>query len=869
MGGDSRSALISPGRPPGSLARVHLLQLLDASASVVPLTLVVAGAGWGKTTLLSTWASTAPTAWMTVDAEHAERDAFWRLAVTALEGAGLKGTAAVSSSQTTHELLSALADAIAALECPIRLVLDEFDHVRDDTVATDIAQLLQRTRDRLSIVIASRSEPAFRLQRLRLNGLVAELRAQELAFTDAESVALLAEHDARLPDAETQLLWQRTEGWPAGLALVALALRGSPVATASQALAEAQHDLDAYWLEEVVSRQAPERLDLLLRTSMLPLVDAELADALTGGSDSVRLLAELAQEGLFVETDKRGTYRCRALLGEVLRAEAARRLGQQLPALHRQAARLLAQRELLFEAISCAIAGEDWEETADLLGQHWLRLGLQVGSPELRLLLDRVPAEVVRQEAELALAAAAMHLEAGEEPPADELLTLGTRITPRLPETRRVRATVTAVAIELYRARGAGDVEQSLQTARTALGDGWEHAVGPDVHALVLASLGATEFWLGDYDAAGTHLEQAAGLAEVRGNDYLLFLAECYAVAVDLGCGRLDDVRRRALAVDELARARGWGDLSHSAMAHLSLGAAHLWAHELEAAEHRIERARHAVEKPRERLPHVAVAQARATLLGIRGEPATALEVLRRAHAAGAPLPRPLEISGAMVEADLRLALGELEPARSLLEALDAPEAAIGLARVELAAGDPRAAAVIIARFRSDERSFLRPYANVEAWLIDAVAHDILGEGDAALRSLERALHCAEPRGFRHPFLRLGTRVRSLLRRQLRFETAHRALVDDLLLAFDAGEPARGAGAGTPAEPLSERELTVLRFLPTMMSNAEIAAEMFVSVNTVKTHLRHVYAKLGTTNRREAVRRARELRLLGPGIRSG
>jgi LuxR family transcriptional regulator, maltose regulon positive regulatory protein len=154
----------------------------------------------------------------------------------------------------------------------------------------------------------------------------------------------------------------------------------------------------------------------------------------------------------------------------------------------------------------------------------------------------------------------------------------------------------------------------------------------------------------------------------------------------------------------------------------------------------------------------------------------------------------------------------------------------------------------------------------VEAWLIDAVAHDVMHDEVRAQHSLERALDYAEPRGFRHPFLRLGIRVRALLRRHLQGETVHRALVEDLLDAFDAGERSRQPPAATLVEPLSDRELTVLRFLPTMMSNAEIAAELFVSVNTVKTHLRRVYAKLGTGNRRDAVRRARELQLLSPSL---
>ena len=382
----------------------------------------------------------------------------------------------------------------------------------------------------------------------------------------------------------------------------------------------------------------------------------------------------------------------------------------------------------------------------------------------------------------------------------------------------------------------------------------------------MLANLGASEFWVGQYDVAAAHLDQAIALAEEHANDYLLFIAQSYAVGVELVGGRLNDVRRHALAVERLAGERGWSEVPHGAIAYMSLAAAHMWAHELDEAERRAEQARRAADAPRDRLPHLAVVQLRAKLLQLRGEASLALELLRRAHATAGPLPRPLELSGRMLEADLRLSLGEPQAARALLDDEDEPEMAISRARIDLAGGDPRAAAATIARFRSDEHSTLRPYANVEAWLLDALAQESLHDEDRALRSLEHALEAAEPHGLRHPFFWLSTRVQALLRKLLAHETLHRALAEELLVALETGQHELTTGSRPLLDPLSDRELAVLRCLPTMMSNAEIAAELYVSVNTVKTHLRHIYAKLGASNRREAVRRARELQLLSPGL---
>jgi LuxR family maltose regulon positive regulatory protein len=221
-----------------------------------------------------------------------------------------------------------------------------------------------------------------------------------------------------------------------------------------------------------------------------------------------------------------------------------------------------------------------------------------------------------------------------------------------------------------------------------------------------------------------------------------------------------------------------------------------------------------------------------------------------------------------MLEAELWLALGEPTRARGRLLELesDAPDAAIGLARLGLAEGDPGRALREVVTFLADERDSLLPFSHVEARVIEAVARHSIRDESGALRALEQALDMAEPRGCPAAILRYGAPVRPLLRRLVASGTRHQALAASLLGVLERSPRSGRAAAAPLLEPLSDRELTVLRFLPTMMSNAEIAAQMYVSVNTVKTHLKHVYRKLDVRDRRGCVTRGRELRLLSPGV---
>ena len=867
--------LVVPPIPPGMVERPRLTERLDQA--VEPLTLVVAPAGSGKTALLSGWAAGRepgpPIAWLALGPEANSRPVFWAEVVAALHRAddGLMGLTPPRSGHL-DAFLPSLAAGLEAMPGPVVLVLDDFHAVDDPKVMRDLDTLLEHAPERLRIVVATRSDPSLRLQRLRIAGRLREIRIADLAFTVPETEQLLERLGLHIRRDDLRLLWDRTEGWVAGLRLAALSLRGHPDSSAFiHGFAGDDRAVSDYLMSEVVSRQSPEVFEFLLRTAIVERVSGPLADALTGSTDGQRRLEWLVQRGALVTPlDDNGVwFEYHPLLRALLRVELTGRMPGAQVELHSRAARWYGERDDVLTALRHSVPGEDWELAADVLGRHWLSLLARGQGAALLEVVDRIPAEVVARHAELALAMAGVLLDAGEDARADAFLVLAHGLARGLPPERAHRFAVSATAADLYRARSRGNLRKALTAARAVLDDPWDRAVVADVRAFILAQLGIAEFWAGNAEAAADHLAAAAGQAAACENDHVLLVAHAYGAAADVRRGNLSSAFARGREALDLAELRGWTGLPQTAMAYVSLAVVHLWWHELEKAEKFADQAEQALVGSGDRLLPTTLALVRARLLLMRGESLRALDGLRGAFAAAPqPVPEFVRVSAALVEAELRLVLGEPERAWMVLAELetDAPDLAVGIAALELAAGHPEAAVESVAAYLDGDRPSLLPFTGIEARVIEAVARDCLNDQEGALLALERALDLAEPRGYADAILHFGTPLKSLLRRRIRQGTGHRAFAGELLTTLEEGQHDDRARGLVLLEPLSERELAVLRFLPTMMSNAEIAAEMFVSVNTVKTHLKHVYRKLDVADRREAVRRGRELHLLSVGL---
>jgi LuxR family maltose regulon positive regulatory protein len=335
---------------------------------------------------------------------------------------------------------------------------------------------------------------------------------------------------------------------------------------------------------------------------------------------------------------------------------------------------------------------------------------------------------------------------------------------------------------------------------------------------------------------------------------------------------RYDFARSSRLAREAITQAerRGWERTWPAGGAYLAVSTAEFLGDRLEASARALASAHEALATARERPLKACMALLRAAILRAHGELEAAVALLSAGveEAGDWPLLPPLRDEFAVREAALREDLGERPVAIRLLQGEngDGPHSlsvAAMLAQLQLGGGEPTAARATLAPWRTQMEEERSP-ASVQAWLVESLALDAEADHDGAAEALERALEHAEPSGLRWTVLTFGRSVRPLLQRQLRRGTAHRALVGDLLGALESVNGHQTPRAKLMIEPLSPRERAVLRFLPTMMSNQEIAAELFVSVNTVKTHLKAIYRKLDVADRREAVRRARMLELLAP-----
>ena len=856
-----------PDGAAGFVPRSRLLDRLDDAISR-PLTLLAAPPGSGKTALLGSWVAAGrapgPVAWLSLDAADGDRRRFWRAVLEALARVGV----GVPPPERVEHFADALVGALARRRRPAVLVLDDFDEVAD-AVHGELALLLRRPPAALRLVIATRADPPLPLGRLRMQDQLAEIRAADLALTPDETRELLAALSVELSDDAALSVWERTEGWVGAVRLAALSLRGHPEPERFvEDFAGDDHAVSDYLLSEVLARQSADTRCFLLRTSIVSVLNGDLADALTGRSDGRRVLAELARTGTpIAPLDTRGEwYRYHSLFAELLRAELRSQRPEQVPELHRRAAEWLARHGDDAGALLHAIDGEAWDLAAHLAGDRWVRLLIQGEIGVLEAMLDRMPRERVLADPELALAVASTLLDRGDAAAGDGELRRAEAAALRVPPARRARFNVSLAAVRLGLARLRGDLEAAVRAGRDLVRGGeLEHgAVEADLRALALVNLGVAELWAGDAGAAGRHLEHAKGAATDAGRDWLVLMAGAHLAVQALVVYDYPRVARQANEAIALAQRRGWERTWPAGAAYAALGGAQFLWDRLADAAISLERAQEALAGTRERPLRAALAIIRAGVLGVRGEPETALAVLGAGEEQLGDWPAPPELREqfAVLEALLRAEVGDPGRAREVLESGDPSlERGVALASLALGGGDPAAAMAALAPWREQLEREATP-TSVQGWVFEALALEALGDRDGADEALARALEGAEPGGLRRPLMSVGRTLEPLLRRQLDRGTAHRALVDEQIAAL-------GSSAGRPRSPfvveaLSPRELAVLRYLPTMMSNEEIAAELYVSVNTVKTHLKAIYRKLDVPGRREAIRRARMLELLAP-----
>jgi LuxR family maltose regulon positive regulatory protein len=814
----ARSAV--PPLPAATIERPRLDAALDAAREGA-FTLVGAPPGWGKTVLVAGWAAERGAAWLALGARHCEPRRLWGDVLAALERADVPIDGLTSPRNgLDDDFPLRLADALAQTAVRPTLVLDDLEQLRGPGLAS-LGQLIALGGGALHVVAATRSDPELPLERLRLAGRLGELRAADLAFTLEEAVELLGQLGLELGPDQVKRLLGRTEGWAAGLRLAGLSLVGESDRDAFIAeFAGDDRTVADYLTGEVLAGQPPAVRELLLRTSVADRICGDLADALTGGTGGALVLEQLERSGAFVTAlDRHRTwFRYHGLFAELLRVRLRIERPGLEPELHARAAEWLAAAGLGREAIPHALAAG---AAPELLAEHWLELLLDGQSPKAVIAVAGSPGT----DARLRVAAASAWLTLGAPARAEA------ELAPVVDgEPGRLAA--------LLRARARGDLPAARRAADALLAAG-----APDAErALALFHLGTAEFAVGRLEEASEQLEGAAAIAVEDGRDWLLLECLGRGAALAVARGGLRRAAVSAQAAIALAERRGWHRSAAAAWAYLALAAINWHADDLDAAERRAESAAAAGYASREERAVLATRALRAHLAAAQSELERARGLLRTVHDA-------LPTAGPFLERWLE-ALGPTPWASS------GPEGPIAEGIDWLTRGDPLAALRRVEGLADADLS-LHPVLRLHASLIDALARHGLGQLDAASNSLEQALAIASAEGYRRPFM--GTLpVRRLLERHLARPTAYGPLVAELLDAM-----ARDCGAPPGLlEPLSERERAVLRLLPTLLSYPEIAGELFVSVNTVKTHVKTIYRKLDATSRRDAVTRAREMRLI-------
>ncbi|HXW47280.1 MAG TPA: LuxR C-terminal-related transcriptional regulator [Streptosporangiaceae bacterium] len=861
------------------------------------MTVVSAPPGSGKTVLLRSWIRAAGlaecAAWVPVGRGESDPQRLWLAMLDALRqtapGSALVRPLTAAPDLDGWAIMERLLTDLAPLRDQLWLVIDDLHELDSGQARRQLELLIMRAPAELRFVLATRHDVRLGLHRLRLEGELTEIRADDLRFTLAEARALFQAAGVELAEPILGLLMDRTEGWAAGLRLAALSMAGRPDPERfAKEFSGSERTVAEYLLAEVLDRQPVQVRRLLLRTSLLEHVNGELADLLTGSSGGERVLQDLEEANAFVVSldMARSWFRYHHLFTDLLQLELRRTEPGEVAALHELAADWLADHGYPVEAVRHAQAAQDWDRAARLLADHWVTLKLGGRTAIVHALLAGFPAAAFSADAELAAVAAADELDQGSLQAAERYLELAERGQASVPLGRRGQAQVLlgVVRLLLYGRSGdqwaraeqaqrllaAAEAPEAAQPMERAPDVGTERLAwgGEELRTLALLEVGNAETWIGRFDQAERHLDQAVALARRIRLPYLEFMGLVYRAEIELS-RRLPQAAEISLQAISLAERHGWTADLFAGFAANTHGSALSWQGRLGEADTWLQRAERTFIAEADPASALGAHYVRGQLELGRGRAASALAAFRAAEqlAGPNPLARPLR-------AWLLLALvslGDTERGEQALADLGEPdrdrrEMRIAAAALRLAQHNPAAATAALApvldgTIMGGWRSWL-----AEGFLLEAIAREALGDPAVAGHALERALDLAESDGALLWFLLHP--APDLLERHARQRSAHAALIAQIL------DLLAGNGSGpSPAEPrplldpLSRSEIRVLRYLPTHLSAPEIASELSVSTSTVKTHLRNLYAKLNAHSRAEAVESARALGMLAPPAR--
>ena len=896
--------LAPPASRAGLLPRPRLAACLDSAvAQGRKLILISAPAGFGKTTLLVEWLAsrraTPPgspaedqrqpmqVAWLSLDDTDNHLGQFLAYLIAALEtvrpGVGAEAWTLLrtrSEQPPAHAILTVLLNALAEPAGPLVLVLDDYHTIALQTIHEALAFLLDRMPPRMCVVITSRADPSLPLARLRVRGLLAEVRAADLRFTGPEATELFDRvHQIQLAPDDVATLEVRTEGWAAGLQLAALSLQQQDPTSIPAFLANftgSHAYVFDYLADEVFQQQPDEVRTFLMQTAILPRLCGPLCAAVTGRSDAQTLLEQLERANLFLIglDSNRRWYRYHQLFRDFLRERLERVVEPEGRALlHRRAGAWFEQAGLPGEAIEHVISAGAWEDARRCIAPLMADERLYEHVLDWPRWLAALPDAALQDDPEQCLRFAWILIFTGQialaKRPLDlaEAVWLASGNQPKLGEVLGWRATVCFVK---------RDAQRAIENAREALAR--LPAQASDQRGIFTLVLGLSEIELGHVGAALDQLAVAQAALEHSKETF-------FALATLLGQARaslLQGKLQQAAGLCQRVIQLGGGDLHHTGPGpYRDIGKLYYEWNELTEAERALSEGLTIGQRSGRSRFYPSVYSLLARVAQARGNPALASSLIEQSLTAAQLLGSPRDIAEAEAgKAWLRLTQGDLASAERWLAAhVPAADAEVDyvhqeeylmLARVRLAeeqasgSVDTGAVVDLLERLLRAAETDGRASDQIAILVLLARAHAAGRDPERALASLAAALGLAEPEGFVRTFVDEGEPLRSLLRAQLPHTEAGgrmRAYIDRLLDAFP---PAEAAAPPPPPAPalLSDRERDILLLLAGGRSLQEIAASLIISVHTARTHVKHIYAKLEVHNRVEALDRARALRLL-------
>jgi LuxR family maltose regulon positive regulatory protein len=894
--------LLAPARRPRVVARPRLIERLDAALDPGrKLTLVSAPAGFGKTTLVTDWIEhsarrrpAARLAWLSLDDGDNDLPRLLTHLVAALRGIeSAVGSEALgllrgAPNVPVEATLTALINDVARTSGQLVLVLDDVHVIHAAAAHEAMVFLLDHMPPQLRLVITSRSDPPLPLSRLRTRDELVELRAADLRFTPDEATSFLNQvMGLGLSAPQVDALETRTEGWIAGLQLAALSLRGRPdVSGFIGAFTGSNRFVLDYLFDEVLKQQPSDVREFLLHTGVLDRLTGPLCDAVTGRTDSTVMLENLDRANLFVVAldDEREWFRYHHLFADMLRA---RMLGQDpdlVPVLHRRASEWYEHHDLSEDAVKHALAAGDFDRAGRLI--EFALPALRRNRQDATLLgwLHALPDDVVRRSAVLSVFYGWMLMVSGDLDAvegrfddAERALAAGGTTGADTEEFRALPMTLAVHRASLAQARG--DVAGTVHHAQRAL-----ELAGTDDHfsrGAAAGFLGLAAWANGDIEPALQTFTEAMRSLRLAGN--LADAVSGTVVLADMWLSAGRPGRARGLydkALKEADRV-AQGAASPFATADLRVGLGELDRErgDLDEAIRQLETAKALGEGAATTENRYRWFLVMARIREAEGDLEDAVDLLdqaeRRYRRGFFPEVRPI----AAMKARIRIVQGKLVEASewahecglsatddvSYLREFDH----LTLVRLLLAqyrrdpdAGTCREAVDLLGRLHEAATQSARWGSLLEVRMLQALADDARGHRAAALEALERALtEAPEPDGYVRLFLDEGEPVVSLLR-----AADERGPFGDharrILRAGAPSDDSRGRVTPLSPGPLSERELQVLRLLDSTSSGPEIARELFVTLNTVRSHTKHIFTKLGVNSRAAAVSRARERGLL-------